>query len=132
MWCTLWDICSQLSQTEFTDNLSKKCKFFLEFKFDSIVFSNQLLVTFCDSTSLNESYIIRQYDNLVITVLSRAIHTRSASFYLSTNHRWTKWLKRKGMIYVSNRTEIFSALDCPTSVQICFCINYILSSWDFC
>ena len=55
--------------------LSKKCKFFLEFKFDSIVSYLANLVTFCDSTILNESYVfLRQYIcNLVITALSRVI-----------------------------------------------------------
>ena len=57
--------------------LSKKCKFFpvLGFKFDSIVSYLANLVTFCDSTILNESYVfLRQYIcNLVITALSRVI-----------------------------------------------------------
>lgn len=124
VWCTLWDICSQLSQTEFTENLSKKCKFFLEFKFDSIVFSNWLLVTFCDSTILNESYIIC---NLVITVLSLAILVPPHSIFQQNIHRWTKkWLKRKG-IYVSIEQKYFQFSD--TYIILCTKAKNLVKSW---
>ena len=86
---------NQLSEKEYAENLSKICKFFswsvlIEFDlFWFVLFYFAWFLCRFDDI-LNESYIILRW--YVILWLKPWVErcTRSASFYLSTDHRWAQ------------------------------------------